>query len=89
MTSKYRRLSSCGTALIPGTLSRHESATVLILGASAKECNTYGSAIRRSVSFMILLGNAAILLGVPNPPAKVFLSALKMFNCHKEASSLN
>jgi hypothetical protein len=53
LTSKYRRLSSWGTALIPGTLK--DSDYILQLTAWVK---TYGSAISLSVSLMIRLGSA-------------------------------
>ena len=62
MTSKYRRLSSCGIALIPGTLSQDVSKASLSLAVS-QDRRTYGSAIRRSVSFTIRFGNAAIMAG--------------------------
>lgn len=57
LTSKYLRLSSCGTALIPGTLwdvAQHPDLPQRMVGFA------YGSAINLSVSFMILFGNAIL-----------------------------
>ena len=54
LTSKYLRLSSCGTALMPGTLRRWSAED------DASDQSTHGSAISRSVSLMILFGSAIV-----------------------------
>lgn len=57
LTSKYLRLSSCGIALIPGTLwdvAQYPNLPQRMVGFA------YGSAINLSVSFMILFGNAIL-----------------------------
>lgn len=87
MTSKYRRLSSCGTALIPGTLHRHVLGRMLLLEASTKECFTHGSAIRRSVSFMILFGNAAMMAWRANPTSYSLPSASKALDLVSQVAS--
>lgn len=58
-TSKYRRLSSWGMALIPGTLLEDCLVTRDRCGLqSVNKVSTYGSAISLSVSLTILLGKA-------------------------------
>jgi hypothetical protein len=57
VTSKYRRLSSWGTALMPGTL---DSSKISEHSSSSSPNRTHGSAIKRSVSLMILFGSAAM-----------------------------
>ena len=52
LTSKYRRLSSWGTALMPGTLFDCQKRFRHLASC------THGSAINLSVSLMILLGSA-------------------------------
>lgn len=66
MTSKYLRLSSCGTALIPGTLTKPAGQLCSVLRIVCDRFQsdtvylTYGSAMRRSVSLIILFGKAMI-----------------------------
>ena len=60
LTSKYRRLSSWGTALIPGTLYKSDNVELIEPHAA-----THGSAINRSVSLIIRFGSAIALLCVP------------------------
>ena len=58
MTSKYRRLSSWGTALIPGTLYTEIKQGCTTWGSEI----TYGSAISRSVSLTMRFGRAAMVI---------------------------
>jgi hypothetical protein len=55
LTSKYLKLSSWGTAEIPGTLKLPVSLALLLLVIRA---HAYGSAISLSVSLIILFGSA-------------------------------
>jgi len=59
-TSKYLKLSSWGTALIPGTLHKNKSVPV----GRERNILAYGSAINLSVSLMIRFGSAAIVADV-------------------------
>ena len=66
MTSKYRTLSSWGTALIPGTLDPNKYAVELHF--KEKRIEAYGSAISRSVSLTIRFGKVIlkkVLIGLP------------------------
>lgn len=75
-TSKYLRLSSCGTALIPGTLKP----TVLVLEGCHRAEHPHGSAISRSVSLMIRLGSAAMMESVTRRGLEVYGSWLPKYS---------
>jgi hypothetical protein len=73
LTSKYRRLSSWGTALMPGTLNQDQ-----IGHSTMVRVQTYGSAISRSVSLMMRFGSAILSIQIyAAPPGQTKLALLK------------